>query len=247
MASDPRWLVYQPDDRRRPAGIRGRRWPWLLLLLLLLIVLAAIAAWFWNENSGEAADVDLARRVDIQVALPALLAEQSMTIYVVDDSGSMDEKLPALRRALRKLADEAPDDSRVAVLRFEAGSQLLVDFTEPAEIDWDEVASGFTARGIRTEMYAALQMAMDTLPDEEVCEERSRLIFLDDTVCFENRIVLMTDGEAWDPELFFDTLEALLESDITVDTIAFSTHPLAEADLKMIAEMTDGRFVQAYH
>ena len=105
MASPQHWLSYDLDDRRR--GGR-RRWPWLLLLIPLLAGFVA-AGWAWYENSE---GIDLAQPVAIQAALPALLVDDTMVVYVVYDSGSMQDKLLPLHQALHEVAAK-PTEARI--------------------------------------------------------------------------------------------------------------------------------------
>ena len=56
----------------------------------------------------------------------------------------------------------------------------------------------------------------------------------------------MTDGIAGDIEFAEDTFTALLRSGVPVDTIAFGVDA-DEEGLKIISNVTGGRFVEAYH
>ena len=77
MAANYHWISYDArDDGRR----RRRKWPWILLLLLLLAAIL-VGGWLWYESSE---GIDLAQPVAIQTALPALLTDDTMVVYVVD-------------------------------------------------------------------------------------------------------------------------------------------------------------------
>lgn len=156
MASPQHWLSYDLDDRRRQRGGR-RKWPWLLLLLLLLAGLVA-AGWAWYENSE---GIDLAQPVAIQTALPVLLTDDSMVVYVVDDSGSMEDKLLPLHQALHEVAAKPTENSEIAMLMFGSSHQMLFDFSEPDTVPWDDAIPSFAANSGGTAMFLALDKGLE--------------------------------------------------------------------------------------
>lgn len=266
MASPQHWLSYDLDDRRRQRGGR-RKWPWLLLLLLLLAGLVA-AGWAWYENSE---GIDLAQPVAIQTALPVLLTDDSMVVYVVDNSGSMEDKLLPLHQALHEVAAKPTENSEIAMLMFGSSHQMLFDFSEPDAVPWDDTIPSFAANSGGTAMFLALEKALDTLPERQACIEKTRFIIFDDTVCRQNRIVLMSDGFANDSfvmsgtpmsaqlsaqqetellqqqaSLELSVVERLVQSGVPVDTIAFGIDA-DEAGLRLISDATGGTFIEAYY
>ena len=178
MAYSQHWLSYDQDNRRRRRDGR-RRWPWFLLLLLLLAGLA-IAGWAWYENTE---GIDLAQPVAIQAALPALLTDDAMVIYVVDNSGSMEDKLLPLHQALHEVAAKPTENSEIAMLMFGSSYQMLFDFSEPDAAPWDTTIPSFTADGGGTAMFLALERALDLLPERQVCVEQSQFVVFERTVC----------------------------------------------------------------
>ena len=84
------------------------------------------------------------------------------------------------------------------------------------------------------------------LPARHVCTEKSRFIFFDETVCRQNRIVLMSDGMAGDVEFAEATLIELVDAGVPVDTIAFGVDA-DEEGLQLISDLTGGRFIEAYY
>lgn len=239
MSTNSYWLSYDArDDRRRSR----RKWPWVLLLALLLLAAVITAFAFAGRD---AVSIDLAEPVTIQEALPALLVDNVTVVYVVDDSGSMTEKLPPLHQALHEVAHKHTENSEVAVMRFGDVRELLFDFTEPAAADWDGAIPSFTADSGGTNLYQALMEALDVMPTRPTCIEHRRWLVLKEEVCRERRIVLMSDGQASDPHLAQDAMTVLALSSIPVDTVAFG----ADADrngLRNIADATGGRFVEAH-
>ena len=239
MSTNSYWLSYDArDDRRRPR----RKWPWVLGLVVVLLaaLLAPLAL-----AGRDASTVDLAQPVTIQEALPALLVDNVTVMYVVDDSGSMTEKLLPLHRALHDVAHKHTENSEIAVMRFGDIAEMLFDFTEPTGADWDNAIPSFTATGQTTNLYRALMAALDEMPSQPTCIEYRRWLVLRETICRERRIVLMSDGQAGDPHLAEDAMRSLVPSGIPVDTVAFGQ----DADrngLRSIAAATGGRFVEAH-
>jgi uncharacterized protein YegL len=213
----------------------------LLVLLLLVAILAG--GWLWYENSEA---IDLARPVAIQAALPALLIDDAMVVYVVDDSGSMEDKLLPLYQALQEVADKPTENSEIALLMFGTTNRMLFDFTEPGDAPWDTAIPSFTAGSGKTAMFLALQKAHEMLPDRPVCHEETRFIFFNETTCRQNRIVLMSDGVAGDLYLAEAAIANLVHAGVPVDTIAFGVDA-DEEGLRLISEITGGRFIQAYY
>ncbi len=239
MSTNSYWLSYDDRyDRRQPR----RKWPWVLLAAVLLLA-ALITAFAFA--SRDAASIDLAQPVTIQEALPALLVDNVTAMYVVDDSGSMTEKLLPLHQALHDVAHKHTENSELAVMRFGDVVEMLFDFTEPAGADWDDAIPSFTATGQTTNLYQALTVALDAMPSQPTCLEYRRWLVFKETICRERRIVLMSDGQASDPHLAADAMRALVLSGIPVDSVAFGD----DADrtgLRNISDATGGKFVEAH-
>ncbi len=233
------WLSYDGRYDRRPPR---RKWPWVLLLIALLLVVLSTALAF----AGDEADlIDLTEPVAIEQALPALLTDNVTVIYVVDDSGSMWEKLLPLHEALHEVSGKHTENSEIAMLKFGQHHEMLFDFSEPSEASWNNAIPSFTAGSGNTHMYTALKEAFAMMPDQPNCWDKTRWLFWKETICRERRIVLMSDGIASDPHLSSDVMPELVLSGIPVDTIAFGE----DADrfgLKKLSDATGGRFVTAY-
>jgi uncharacterized protein YegL len=237
MAANYHWISYDArDDGRR----RRRKWPWILLLLLLLAAIL-VGGWLWYESSE---GIDLAQPVAIQTALPALLTDDTMVVYVVDDSGSMEEKLLPLQQALQEVANKPTENSEIALLMFGETNRVLFDFAEPDAAPWADAIPSFTAGSGGTAMFLALQKAVDMLPARPVCTEKTRFIVFGETVCRQNRIVLMSDGMAGDVQFARETLTDLVQSGVPVDTVAFGVDA-DEEGLRLISDVTRGRFIRA--
>ena len=237
--SNSYWLSYDGRDERR----RRRRWPWLLALLAVLMAIAVptIILGF----TGVSDSVDLAEPTAIQEALPALLTDRATVVYVVDDSGSMWEKLSPLHEALHEVAVKDAVDSEITMLKFGGSHERLFDFRDPKSAPWDTAIPSFTADSGRTNMYSALQGALGIMPANPTCFKQTKWVFFQETICRERRIVLMSDGIATDPHLAQEAFAALSEHRIPVDTIAFG-QDADEKGLRDIAAVTGGRFVAAY-
>ena len=266
MASPQHWIsydYYSRDGRRR----RRSRWPWFLLLIPLLAGLL-IGGWFWYDS---AEGIDFTQPVAIQSALPALLSDDAMVVYVVDDSGSMEDKLLPLHQALHEVAAKPTENSEVAMLMFGSSHLMLFDFSEPDAVSWDAAIPSFTAGSGGTAMFLALEKALEMLPERQACVEQSRFIIFDETVCRQNRIVLMSDGFANDSFVMSGTsmsaqlsaqqeaellqeqasleasvIEQLVQSGVPVDTIAFGIDA-DEEGLRLISDATGGAFIEAYY
>ena len=194
--------------------------------------------------SAGGVEIDLAQPVAIQTALPLLLSDDTMVVYVVDDSGSMAGRLRPLHEALREVADKPTDNTEIAMLKFGDTSKVLFDFTKQGRDPWDDAIAAFTADSGGTAMFTALVTAKAMFPDQPVCRDESRLA--NETICRKNRIVLMSDGMTSDGELAETALSILLSAGIPVDTIAFGDDA-DKAELRRISDVTGGTFIEAYH
>jgi hypothetical protein len=238
MAYDSNWLYYDADVRRRSR----RKWPWVLVALLLAALAALLVAAFMIPDAE--LDLQAGQPVAIQEALPALLTDNVTVIYVVDNSDSMETNLPPLHGALENVATKHTDNSEIGMMRFGSYHNVLFDISDPTNIAWEAAIPTFAANGGKTNMYSALISAVDLMPANPTCTEHSRWIFFSETICRDQRIVLMSDGMATDPQYIEDALNALLATSIPVDTIAFGI----DADrktLEAISGATGGRFITA--
>ena len=238
MAYSSRWLSYDQDDRRRRRGGR-RKWPWLLLLLLLLAGLL-VAGWAWYENSE---GVALAQPVAIQTALPALLTDDAMVIYVVDDSGSLNPYLSDLRQAVRDVSQRDIKNSEVAMLLHgDYPTSVLFDFTEPENIPWDSAIQTIAAQSSTEWMYKALDEARHMLIDKPDCYQQSVAMFFEQERCFQKMIVLIGDGNTFDPESSEDVISKLEQTKIAVHTVYLGDGD--QSAMQTIATRTGGEFVR---
>ena len=266
MSSPQHWISYDyygRDARRR----RQSRWPWFLLLIPLLAALL-VGGWFWYDS---AEGTDFTQPVAIQAALPALLADDAMVVYVVDDSGSMEDKLLPLHQALHEVAAKPAENSEIAMLRFGSSHQTLFDFSEPDAAPWDTAIPSLVGGSGGTAMFLALERALDMLPEDQVCVEETQFFVFSSTNCRQNRIVLMSDGFANDAFVMSGTpmssnlsaqqeaellqeqsslevtiIERLVQSGTPVDTIAFGVDA-DEEGLRSISDRTGGVFIEAYY
>ena len=108
----------------------------------------------------------------------------------------MEEKLLPLQQALQEVANKPTENSEIALLMFGETNRVLFDFAEPDAAPWADAIPSFTAGSGGTAMFLALQKAVDMLPARPVCTEKTRFIVFGETVCRQNRIVLMSDGMA---------------------------------------------------
>ena len=228
MAYSSRWLIYDHDDGRRRRGGR-RKWPWWILLVLLLLLLTSITCGSWYGYAVATSD-------PIQTVLPNLLTDNSMTVYVVDDSGSMALKTKSLHEALHGVADKPARQSQVALIMFGSTHQILFDFMDPADAPWNTAIPSFQADSGGTNMYAALRRAHQMMPDSPVCDEDE---------CRQKRIVLMSDGIANDSELAESTVKMLKSSDVVVHTVAFGIFFINTGTLQDISELTGGTYTKS--
>ncbi len=212
------------------------------MLLFLLLALLIIGAGYFYVDPGNTIG---GAPAPIQTVLPVLLTDNAMVIYVVDDSGSMEDKLLPLHEALHAVANKPTDNSAIALLMFGDSAHLLFDFTEPDKASWDTAIPSIAAQSGSTAMFTALQEAQRMLPDRPLCQEKRRWLLFSKTVCRQNRIVLMSDGGATDFEIAQTTIDVLVQSGVPVDTVAFGVDA-DEQTLRLLADVTGGSFVPAY-
>ena len=182
--------------------------------------------------------------VPVREALPALLIDAATIIYVIDDSKSMSVNLQSLHDALRELANLDAENSEVAIIGFGGRNRVVFGFTDPSQAPWDSAISALNAAEVGgTNTYSALRAALGLMPEQPTCFDHPDH---EQPVCRERRIVLLSDGEAKDPQVAAESLQALVEAGIPVDSIALGTNVDHQQSLREISQVTGGRFIEGY-
>ncbi len=162
----------------------------------------------------------------VQVVFPDLLRDNTTTIFVVDDSGSMDSETTKVQEALEKAREKTVLNAQVSIMLFGDTYTTLFNFTDPSAAPWDYAIGAIKAEHGGTDINAALNAAFGSIKDEPNPNKR---------------IVLLTDGHGF---VDASTITAIQGAGIPVDTIAFGV--LADyALLAKIAQATNGDFEAA--
>ena len=170
--------------------------------------------------------IELNRPQRVQIVLPDLLRDETTTIFVIDDSGSMASEIIKMQEALYEMQQKSVSNARLSIVLFGDSYTTLFNFTDPASAPWDYAIGEIRAAHGGTDINLAMQAAFDSIKDERDSSKR---------------IVLLTDGHGF---IDAETLVAIQNAQIPVDTIAFG--PLADHRLlARLAEATDGIFTSA--
>ena len=178
------------------------------------------------EAELDACLIELNQPQRVQNVLPDLLRNNTTTIYVIDDSGSMVEEIVSVQEALIEVREKPVVGAELSIMLFGDSFTTLFNFTDPATAPWDYAVGEIKAAHGGTDINLALQTAFDSIKDEPNVNKR---------------IVLLTDGHG-----FIDaaTVAEIEGAGIPVDTIAFG----AFADyalLSKVAQLTGGEFAAA--
>ena len=178
------------------------------------------------EAELDACLIELNQPQRVQNVLPDLLRNNTTTIYVIDDSGSMVEEIVSVQEALMAVQEKSVVGADLSIMLFGDSFTTLFNFTDPATAPWDYAIGEIKAAHGGTDINLALQTAFDSIKDEPNVNKR---------------IVLLTDGHG-----FIDaaTVAEIEGAGIPVDTIAFG----AFADyalLSKVAQLTGGEFAAA--
>ena len=178
------------------------------------------------EAELDACLIELNQPQRVQNVLPDLLRNNTTTIYVIDDSGSMVEEIVSVQEALMAVQEKSVVGVDLSIMLFGDSFTTLFNFTDPATAPWDYAIGEIKAAHGGTDINLALQTAFDSIKDEPNVNKR---------------IVLLTDGHG-----FIDaaTVAEIEGAGIPVDTIAFG----AFADyalLSKVAQLTGGEFAAA--
>ena len=155
--------------------------------------------------------------------VPVALRDNTATIFVVDDSGSMSTEVLKMQEALRKMQENLPVNAQVSMMLFGDYHTTLFNFTDPATAPWEYAIGEIKAAHGGRDINLALRAAFDSIKDEPNVNKR---------------IVLLSNGHG-----FVDaaTIAAIAGANIPVDTIAFG--PWADyALMAKIAQATGGDF-----
>ena len=162
----------------------------------------------------------------LQVVLPELMRDNTTSIFVIDDSGSMVSQIVKVQETLEKMRDKPSANTVVSVMLFGDSQTTLFNFTDASSAPWDYAVSTIKAEHGGTDIDSALQVAFDSIKDEPDSNKR---------------IVLLSDGHG-----FIDaaTLAAISGANIPVDTVAFGL--FADRNLlSRIAQATGGEYKPA--
>ena len=162
----------------------------------------------------------------LQTVLPELLRDNTTTIFVIDDSGSMDSETTKVQEALEEMQEKTVLNAQVSIVLFGDSQTTLFNFTDPATAPWDYAIGEIKAEHGGTDIDAALQAAFGSIKDEPNPNKR---------------IVLMSDGHGF---VDASTLTEISGANIPVDTVpfgVFTDHLL----LAKIAQATSGEYEPA--
>ena len=211
-----------------------------MLLFLLLALLIIGAGYVLNERSESDATVV---SPSIQETLPTLIKDDSIVVYVVDDSGSLNPYLDDLRRALQEVSQKAVNNSEIAMLiHGDYPTQLLFDFTDPVDAPLESAIASLTASSDTEWMYQALDEAYQMLLDKPDCQDKPPPDTSSTSKCFEKFIVMVGDGETFDPERSEAVISKIEQSNIAVNAIYIGAGN--EAAMQSIASRTGGSFIR---
>ncbi len=162
----------------------------------------------------------------LQVVLPELLRDNTTTIFVVDDSGSMVGEIVKVQETLQEMQQKPTVNAQLSIMLFGDSYTTLFNFTDPASAPWEYAIGAIKAEHGGTDINLALQTAFDSIKDEPNVNKR---------------IVLLSDGHG-----FIDatTITTIRGANIPVDTVAFGD--LADyALMAKVAQATSGDFQAA--
>ena len=178
------------------------------------------------ESELDACLIALNQPQRVQTVLPNLLRDNTTTIFVVDDSGSMVGEIVKVQEALQEVQEKPAVNARLSIVLFGDSYTTLFNFTDPANAPWDYAIGEIKAAHGGTDISLALQAAFDSIKDEPDPSKR---------------IVLLTDGHGF---IAAETLVEIQNARIPIDTIAFG--PLADHRLlSQVAQITGGDFAAA--
>jgi Ca-activated chloride channel family protein len=154
-------------------------------------------------------------------------------VFLVDVSGSMEDadKLPLVKAALTRLADQLRPDDRVSIIVYAGNAGMVLKPT--ANKNAVKAALTRLEAGGSTAGAEGIQLAYDT----------ARSTFMKDGV---NRIFLATDGDFNVGISDTKALEALVKSNrddgITLTTLGFGEGNYNEAMMEHIADLGNGNY-----
>ncbi|MEM8733269.1 MAG: vWA domain-containing protein [Planctomycetota bacterium] len=162
---------------------------------------------------------------------PASCFAENNVVVVLDDSGSMDDRMrtkqgrvrriDAAKKALTSVLMQLPPETNVGVLALNTdfnGSNWIIPFGTGTSQEWSDNVQRLRASG-GTPLGEFMKVAADQL-----------LQLRDQQIYGTYRLLIVTDGEASDPNLVDGYLPDILSRGLTVDVIGVdmqSDHSLA--------------------
>lgn len=215
----------------------------LAIGLLALLVIGGLAAYFFwpdadqssaslsaNNTTGSpqgSAGIAANNAAGNPQSLAGFLAEDTATVYVVDNSGSIGQYVGFLANQVEKIGIEAQENSEAALILF--GSQY--DEVLPlGSIEKDEWGNASTRVGNfmgGTYLFTAAVQGLTLL--EEVDPGIHR------------KLVLLTDGIAHDEHLMPGLIDSANRLGVSIDTIALGNNEYSST-LQDLSTQTGGTF-----
>ena len=198
--------VYIPESRVAlviPFAVAG----------LLLAAVAAIAVYFWLSDDN--------------LGLASFLADDTATVYVVDNSGSIAAYVWFLTDQVQKIGMESQENSEAALILFGSQNKEVLPLDSVGADKWRQASAEVSNSMGNTNLFSAAIQGVTLL--EEVAPGIHR------------RLVILTDGKAGDESLMPELVDSANKLGVSIDTIALGDDAYSST-LRDLSSQTGGTF-----
>ena len=190
------------------------RLPWIAGALLIgLAIAAAVYLWWPNEEPG----------------LASFLADDTATVYVVDNSFSLriTDRLAFLAGQVESIGLESKENSQVALILFGTKSDQVLALNPVQAEEWADASRQVNGSMGITNLFSAARHGLALL--ESVAPGVDR------------KLVILTDGRPQDVNLLPEVIETATEFEVSVDTIVLDDTSYSVV-LETLSDSTGGTF-----
>ena len=200
----------------------------LAIGLLALLVIGGLAAYFfWPDADQNLAGIAANDAAGNPQSLAGFLADDTATVYVVDNSYSIGSYVGFLSSQVEKIGMEAQENSEAALILFGSQHREVLPLGSIEADEWGRASTQVGNSMGDTYLFSAAIQGLELLEGVDPGIHR--------------RLVILTDGVAHDERLMPGLVDSANRLGVSIDTIALGNNAYSST-LQDLSTQTGGTF-----